>query len=289
MDRARNLLHYLNMNDVPTYALYGEQIGVRQHEWLHWETIQSRSRLHGYTIAPHRHEHLFQILSLTGGSGRVFLDGAEFVLQPPVIVLVPAMTVHGYRFSDDVEGVVVTLMQRDAADRIGRVSAGVLEHAVAAPMAALDDLVVEADRFGAWHDEAMLARLTLLLVALQRSRNLPGSLGIAAARSKRHADLFRDLVEQRFREMRSIADYAVAIGISQTHLNRVSRQALGASPLAVVERRIALEARRQLMFSTLTIKQIGSGLGYDDPAYFTRFIRRVLGVSPSEFRNGRRG
>ena len=289
MDRARNLLHYPNMNDVPTYALYGEQDAVRRHEWLHWETIQSRSRLHGYTIAPHRHEQLFQILSLTGGEGQVSLDGMELVLKPAVIVLVPAMTVHGYRFSEDVAGVVVTLMQRDVADRIGRVSAGVLEHAVAAPMAALDDLVAEADRFGAWHDEAMLARLTLLLVALQRSRNLPGSLDVAAARSKRHADLFRDLVDQRFREMRSIADYAATIGISQTHLNRVSRQALGASPLAVVERRIALEARRQLMFSTLTIKQIGSGLGYDDPAYFTRFIRRVLGVSPSEFRNGRRG
>ena len=52
MDRGCNLLHYPNMNGVPTYALYGEADSARQQDWLHWETIQSRSRLHRYRIAP---------------------------------------------------------------------------------------------------------------------------------------------------------------------------------------------------------------------------------------------
>jgi len=287
MDRGCILLHYPNMKDVPTYALYGEADGSRQHEWLHWETIQSRSRLYGYRIAPHRHDRLFQILSLTGGWASLMLDGETFDLKPPVIVVVPALTVHGYVFSDDVEGVVVTLMERDVVEGLEVPPAGVIGSGTAAVNAVLETLLAEADRPGVWHDLAMRAHITLLQVALHRARSLPAPRHQGADRALLHANAFRWLVDQKFRETRRIADYAANMGVSQTHLNRVSRQVLGVSALAVVEARIVLEARRQLLFSTLSIKQIGAGLGYDDPAYFTRFLKRQLGVAPATFRRQR--
>ena len=285
MDRGCNLLHYPNMDGVPTYALYGEADSARQQDWLHWETIQSRSRLHRYRIAPHRHERFFQILSLTGGWAYVTLDGEAFDLKPPAIVVVPALTVHGYVFSDDVEGVVVTLMERDVAEGLEAPPAGVITSGTAEINNVLDALLAEADRPGGWHDVAMRAHITLLQVALHRARHLPAPRSAGAARARFHATAFRWMVDQRFRETRRIADYAKSLGISQTHLNRVCRQELGISALTVIERRIALEARRQLLFSTLSIKQIGAGLGYDDPAYFTRVLKRVLGVTPAAFRN----
>ena len=284
MDRGCNLLHYPNMNGVPTYALYGEADSARQQDWLHWETIQSRSRLHRYRIAPHRHERFFQILSLTGGWAYVTLDGEAFDLKPPAIVVVPALTVHGYVFSDDVEGVVVTLMERDVAEGLEAPPSGIITSGTAEINNVLDALLAEADRPGGWHDVAMRAHITLLQVALHRARLLPAQRSKRAARARFHATAFRWMVDQRFRETRRIADYAKSLGISQTHLNRVCRQELGISALTVVERRIALEARRQLLFSTLTIKQIGAGLGYDDPAYFTRVLKRVLGATPAAFR-----
>ena len=284
MDRWRNCLHYPNMDGVPTYALYGEAVSDRQHDWLHWETIQARSSLHRYCIAPHRHEQFFQILSLTGGQGNVTLDGTAFDLSPPVVVVVPPLTVHGYVFSQDVEGVIVTLMARDMAEAIEGPPAGVISTGTAPIRRVLDGLLAEADRPAHQHDLAMRAHLTLLQVALHRARSLPASSSADEGRARLHVGAFRLLVDEKFRETRRIADYAEALGISQTHLSRVCRQVLGASALTVIERRIALEARRQLLFSTLSIKQIGAGLGYDDPAYFTRMLKRVLGVPPLTFR-----
>ena len=274
-------MHYPNMEGVPTYALYGEAVSDRQQDWLHWETIQARSRLHCYRIAPHRHEQFFQVLSLTGGQGQVTLDGAEFALVPSTIVVVPAMTVHGYVFSEDVEGVIVTLMATDMAEGVDSLSAGVVA-ANGDAARALDGLISEADRPGAHHDIAMRAHLSLLQVALHRAGSQSPDLG--DGRARRHVQAFRQLVDQRFRETRRIADYAGALGISPTHLSRVCRQVVGASALDIIEQRIALEARRQLLFSTLSVKQIGAGLGYDDPAYFTRMLKRVLGVPPIAFR-----
>lgn len=278
------------MRSIPTYALYGEIGSDRQHDWLHWETIQSRSRLHDYRIAPHRHDHLFQILHLTGGTARVTLDGAEFDFGPDGIVVVPALTVHGYEFSSDVEGLVVTLLERDVrAIDLPIGEAMVIPSAPASIAAAIARLIGEADSPAARHDLAMRSHLTLLLLLLHRAGSGPAHGASHSDPARRHADAFRTLVDKQFRQSRRVADFARQIGLSHTHLNRVCRQMLGASALQVIERRIALEARRQLQFSTLSIKQIGAELGYDDPAYFTRTITRLLGMSPGAFRRRLQG
>lgn len=277
------------MYSIPSYALYGEAEADREQDWLHCETIQARSRLHDYRIAPHRHEQLFQVLRLTGGSATVTIDGSSSHLAPPAIVVVPALTVHGYVFSPDVEGIVVTLMDRDVrAAGAGDIGPAVLADAGAVGRA-LDDLTAEADRPGPAHGIAMRALVALLAVAILRSRPAAMERNEAVDRSVTHARAFRHLVDRSFRRTRRIDAYADQLGISHTHLNRVSREVLGTSALGVIERRVALEARRMLQFSTLPIKQIGAELGYDDPAYFTRVMTRVLGISPAAYRRRARG
>ena len=293
MDRVRNLLHYPNMNEIPTYALYGETAGQHRQDWLHWETIQARSRLHDYRIAAHRHEQFFQLLYLTAGRAEMMLDGEARSLLPESVAVVPAGIVHGYQFSADVRGLVVTLMQHDI-EGLGLVRPGamVIRGECQDIALALARLTAEADRPRASHDVAMRAHLALLLVALERAH--PATAPTPdTGRAGHLVTAFRDLVEQRFRQSRRVADYAGAIGISHTHLNRLCRQVLGRSALAVIEQRVALEARRQLLFSSLPIKQIGAELGYEDPAYFSRFVTRTFGMSPvalrQQMRTGRKG
>lgn len=283
MDSRGNHLHYPDMKTIPTYALYGEQDSAE--DWLHWETIPARARHHDFRIAPHRHEHLFQILLLTKGSAEIVLDDEEFRLSADAVIVVPALVVHGYIFSKDVDGLVVTLLERDVRALDLRFELPAIIRTDMAPVrAAVDRMIAEADHPGRWHDMAMRAHLSVLLITLHRAQSQSVSNDRAASRMRQHAAAFQQLVEQRFRETRRIADYADGLAVSPTHLNRICRQTLGTSALSVIERRIALEARRQLLFSTLSVKQIGAELGYDDPAYFSRFITRMLGMSPAKFR-----
>lgn len=285
MDAPRNLLDYPNMKSIPSYALYGEADSNPEQDWLHWETIQSRSRLHGYRIAPHRHEQFFQVLQLTGGWAGVTIDEVQHQLTAPAVVVVPPLTVHAYQFSNDVDGVVVTLMERDVrAAGAGEMPAMVFSGSGDVGDA-IDRLIVEADHPGPGHGVAMRALIALLLVAIGRARQASEAPQAKVNnRSVLHAQAYRWMVDHRFRETRRIADYADALSISPTHLNRVCREVLGASALQVIERRVALEARRQLLFSGLPIKQIGAELGYEDPAYFSRVLTRVLGMAPAVYR-----
>lgn len=270
------------MGGIPIYGLYGE--ADSSQDWLHWESIQARSRLHGYRIAPHRHEHFLQVLALETGSGTVTLDGTETTLAPVAIVVVPPLTVHGYSFSQDVDGLVITLMEQDLrAAGMPPLRACVLTSGLAPIRRAMRGLIAEAGNGGVGHEAAMRALVTLLAVSLQRATSSSPAEG-APDRAMQLAARFRTLVEAQYRQTRRLADYADRIGVSQTHLNRVCRSVLGSSALTVIERRVAIEARRMLLFSTLSIKQIGAELGYEDPAYFSRVITRVLGAPPGTLR-----
>ena len=96
---------------------------------------------------------------------------------------------------------------------------------------------------------------------------------------------FQRQVERDFRRRLRVADYADRLGVSPGHLNALCHATLHTSAGAWIRARVALEARRLLLHTDQTAAQIGHRLGFDDPAYFSRFFRRETGASPSEFRD----
>jgi AraC family transcriptional activator of pobA len=289
----------LAIGSIPTYALYGETGDDPTTDWVHCETIQIRSRLHNYRILPHRHEKLFQILYLAGGTAEIVVDGRSTQLIGPSIVTLPSMAVHSYTFSPNVQGTVLTLFDSRLTDILAAMD-GVREtfrsvqvislqdHEDAARTVAADMASLAAEFAGrrSGRLEAIEARLMLILIALHR---LQGS-GEAASnhgpgrRALQHALRFRELVDRDFRSHHPIEVYARKLGLTSPHLNRVCREHLGDTALGIVHKRIVLEAKRYLTFTTLSAKEIALSLAFDDPAYFARFFKQKTGVPPLAFR-----
>ena len=291
------------IGSIPTYALYGESGDHGTAGWVHCETIQARSRLHDYRIQPHRHEKLFQILHLTAGNAEILVDGQGARLTAPSIVTLPPMVVHGYTFSSDVEGTVLTLLESRLSQILaamegvrGTLRSVLLVHlhdhlsiaqAIAADMASL---AAEFAGYAPGRLEAIEARLVLVVIALHRlqgpDRGVPHGPG---RRALQHALRFRDLVDSNFRSHEPIESYAGRLSLTPAHLNRVCREHLGDSALGIVHQRIILEAKRYLTFTTLSAKEIALALGFDDPAYFARFFKQRTGVPPLVFRSMQQG
>jgi len=286
------------MNSIPSYALYGE-IAAPENTWMHWETIRSRSHLYGYHIAPHRHEQLSQMLFIDSGHAHVALDDITRDVEGPALIMIPPLVVHGFTFSNDINGHVLTFFARDLARLVedsppvtallgqpGIVDlSGADERKKTVPRM-VSELVSEGGRTEPGQTLALRARVLLLMVAIHRAAVLGEREADAKSnRSETLARSFQSEVDRHYSKSRSIGDYAAAIGISPTHLNRVCNQIFGTSALGVIERRIVLEARRYLRFSVLSIKEIAYVLGYEDPAYFSRFFRRQTGMTPQEYRD----
>ena len=96
--------------------------------------------------------------------------------------------------------------------------------------------------------------------------------------------LFRDLLESNYTHLKSVSDYAKLICISEKRLGLATSKVLGKSPKEIINDRILLEAKRLLVHTNLSIKELGQELGFEDPAYFVRYFKKNTETTPVEFR-----
>ncbi len=95
---------------------------------------------------------------------------------------------------------------------------------------------------------------------------------------------FLQTLEAGYLHSRQVASYAAAVGCSTRTLARACEALGGASPKALVERRVLLEAKRLLAHSALGVTQISATLGYSEPTNFVKAFRRAEGMTPLQFR-----
>ena len=95
---------------------------------------------------------------------------------------------------------------------------------------------------------------------------------------------FREQVEARYRSDTRVEAYAEALGVSAKRLRLASIQAADVTPLRIVQDRLILEAKRLMLYSNMTVAEAAYYLGFQDPAYFTRFFTKHCGASPRKFR-----
>lgn len=88
----------------------------------------------------------------------------------------------------------------------------------------------------------------------------------------------------RLAEDLGVADLARAAGLSRFHFTRLFTAAEGLPPAAWLVEQRCQAAARLLRDSSATVAEVGRRCGWRDPAYFCRAFRRVMGVSPGEFR-----
>jgi AraC-like DNA-binding protein len=95
---------------------------------------------------------------------------------------------------------------------------------------------------------------------------------------------FSQLVELHFKRLHTVDDYANLLSLSPKILHKRITKTGTASPNELIKERIILEAKRLLAHTTLSVKEIGYALGYEDPAYFVRLFTNQAATSPADFR-----
>lgn len=95
---------------------------------------------------------------------------------------------------------------------------------------------------------------------------------------------FRRALEDGHRTTRRVEDYADRLGCSVRTLTRACLAVTGRTAKQIVDDRVALEARRLLACTDLSVAEIGRRLGFGEPTNFGRFFHRESGMSPGAFR-----
>jgi len=100
---------------------------------------------------------------------------------------------------------------------------------------------------------------------------------------------FNVLVEEHFKTKKSVSEYAALLHKSPKTITNIFGKYSEDTPLQVIHKRVAMEAKRLLYYTDKTAKEIGFELGYSDPAQFSKFFKNHTGKTTTEFKNLKRG
>ena len=99
---------------------------------------------------------------------------------------------------------------------------------------------------------------------------------------------FKELIEANYQREKSVSNYADMLGMNPSCLNEISKKATGLTAGEMIRNRIIDEAKQKLFATDLSGKEIAYELGFDDPAYFSRFFKKYTGLTLKAFRNNSR-
>lgn len=297
--RARGRPSQRAPHSIPRFTLYGEA-AAPDVDLLHVEEIRSRSSLYRWEIDAHVHAGHHQLLWLRRGEVQLRLDESDSHLQAPGALAIPPGVVHAFRFLPGTDGHVLTLHPRALVEGEPALTPEALQALFGRPRvlaldfgsdaaSRLDALFTQLQREAAqadaspvplWLARSVAWRLAQVAARLARADEQAAGAARQAALHTR----FLALVESHYLEHWPVARYAQRLGTSTDRLNRVTRAHAGRSALALIHDRLLREACRRLTYLAAPVASLGFELGFDDPAYFSRFFKRGTGVSPGVFR-----
>ncbi len=95
-----------------------------------------------------------------------------------------------------------------------------------------------------------------------------------------------DLLEERDGKPLTVSEAAKVCGYSMNHFSVLVRKETGVGAKDFIDRARCEIAQRYLRYSTSPMSEIAGRMGFDSPAGFTLFFKRISGTPPLRFRNG---
>lgn len=284
---------------IPQFDLYEDQTPYENPGFVHIEDIADRSRQNHWVIKPHRHGKMLQILFIYHGKTQVQIDDDTYDFEQGRIITIPPGVVHGFKFEPNTDGKVLTIAEPVFNAQAFKACKDYFEPVLNKPTTIefskenvlfdqitnhLNLLESELDKPNTGQELMLEWILNMLVMTLRR--HLEDS-NFKTLSGSSHGDLFakyRQLLEENFRLQWSVKQYVDALHTSYSTLNRLCKETTGVSAKDLINNRMLIGAKRQLIYTQAPLNQIAHRLGFKDSAYFSRIFKKMTSLSPSAYR-----
>ena len=275
---------------VPSFFVYGEPDRPLDIGFLHVEAVMERRYVHSGTVSAHKHHRMAQITFWTQGQGVYFLEDQALDFFAPAVSFVPSGVVHGFTVVPDESDALVASVADSALGPIAALSALSFDHPVFVSgqpeNAVWTSLRTVMERLhGDYRRGNQAALAALIAVAANDIAVLASASKAKTENINSLAQSFRLLVDSNFRKNWTVEQYLATLSTTPHLLAKACRDAFGLSVKAYIDERRLLEAKRLLLFTVRSVEDIGYEIGFNDPAYFSRFFRARTHMPPGEWRS----
>lgn len=233
----------------------------------------------------------YQLLYIAAGQGHFFINGQERVVSAGnIIVYLPGQPQEYVYFKDDKTDVYWVHFTGSDVEKIIdyyniRLSENIIYIGTSPDYQWLFGQIIQEMQLCRPRFEELIS-LLLRNIFILISRNLIGA-NRADNSLENEVELAMHYFRENYRSEVNVEDYALSRGMSASNFYRVFKQISGSTPLQFILKLRLSNAQNLLENSNLTIAEIASEVGYENPLYFSRLFHKHIGVSPSEYRKMR--
>lgn len=286
-------------NNFPVYSL--DQFNLRGKEEHYYSNfLNPHVKQHHFTNLPHKHDFYLTVL-FTKGTGKHEVDFESFDIVPGMLFMLKPGQMHYWVLSDDVEGYVFFHSKEFYDD--GYTNSGINDFDFFGSFQNPSVMILEGDSLQKIllllnemvkeynNDQALKwqkIRAMINLVYIEIARNYSSIYFTENERYLLKVRQFERLVEQSFKEIKRVKEYADQLYVSEKHLNRIIKNCLNKTTSQLINERVILEAKRMLMNTENSVGYIAEELGFSDSSYFIRFFKKQTGFTPLHFLHSNR-
>lgn len=251
---------------------------------------------HSRLLFPHRH-NFYHLVFFTAGGGSHSIDFNRFKVLPGHMYFMSPGQVHTWEFEGKVEGYVINfstdffqsfLLRPDFLDSFPFFRGIVQESVIELNSDIQNELVtvfeklfqkVNSGKPVQW--DTVRVMLLYLFMLVDQDWETEEKIPFYNYTILHN---FQQLIEKHYTVFRLPKDYAGLLYITPSHLNALCKEYLGLQAGEVIRNRILLEAKRLLVSRDLSISEIAYELNFNDNSYFTKFFKKLVGITPEEFK-----
>lgn len=289
------LISIMSITNLPVYHIDSFQVSEGS---FYANDLASHLKTHEFTSHPHGHDFYLCIL-FTKGTGVHVVDFTSYRIKPGTVFMLNPGQFHSWKLSKDIAGYVFFHTPEFynlhfTSKRINHYP--FFNAAQNTPVVYLETYRAAMERSfkrilneyrktdSALKFPTLLALIDLLYLDLT-------SLYLAAGPEPGNASpvylqkiaQLNQLIDTHFLKHKSAGEYAELMHISAKHLNRICREILGKTTTDLIAERTVLEAKRMLIHSEKSTKEIAAILGFNDPSYFMRLFKKHSNLTPAAF------
>lgn len=292
-----SVLNTIEKPTIPIYSLLqNSSIGCSMIEVREVGGDNEVFKLDPAFLIPHRKDYYLFVL-VKQGNNRHWIDFMPYTLKPDTFYFTVPQQVHLKEHAGQMEGLIASFTDEFLQLEENRTlkQLPIIQNPAGAHELLLSGqdtvfiedvmrkMVAEFNTDGNWRNQMLTSWLRVLVIYLSRLyteqfNDTCFTLQYCLLKS------FQSLIGEHYSTQHDVAAYAERLNLTPGYLSEVIKQQSGKTAITHIHERLIVEAKRRLLHTELSVKQIADELGFEDAAYFNRFFKRIAGTPPAGYR-----
>lgn len=255
----------------------------------------------GESDSPHRHNY-YAIVLIEKGKGVHYVDFKKYDLEDKSIYFILPGQMHQLIPIEEPKGWVLAfteefLISNSISDKLINDIYLFNDYGQSPPLllnelqiAVYKSLIEQMEHFSAsllnYTNDALGSLMKLFLIQSNNHCTLVKENNQQFVETTNHLlRSFKQLLNEHYKTKHKVSDYADMLAVTADYLNKTVKSATGKTAKEHIQSKLATEAKRSLIFTNLSGKELAYELGFDESAHFSNFFKKNTGFTPAEFRN----